>query len=74
VGEDAGLGSGAGAELEEDEDEDVVGECAEPVFACGRGGAGAEVVGGEPRALGGALAAAAQLHREREVDGDLGIY
>jgi hypothetical protein len=64
AGEDAGPGGGAGGELEEDEDEDVVGERAEPVLACG--GGGAEVVGGEPRALGGALAAAdaSRLHRE----------
>ena len=65
AGEEAGLGGGAGAELEEDEDEDVDGESAKPVLACGGGG----IVGGEPRALGGALAAAAQLHRVWGRDG-----
>ena len=68
MGEDAGLGDSAGAELEEDEDEDVVGECAEPVLACSCGGG---IVGGEPRAPGGA--AATHLHREWGPDGIRGF-
>ena len=69
AGEDTGPCGGAGGEVEEDADEDVLGERAEPVLSCGGGRIG--IAGGEPCALGGALAAAAaaaatQLHRGRE--------